>query len=208
MIYCPGMGNAYAPMLLVIVGPPAVGKMTVGQAIAERTGLHLMHNHVSLEVALRYFEFGTAACRRVSDAIRQLVMDEVAASDAPGLVFTFVWAFDEPADHAAVDAYIRPFAERGGRVLFLELEADQQERLRRSAGATRLAEKPSRRDVESARRDLIAFDERYELSSGDRFEGRADYLRIDNTLLTPEEVAECAIAHFGIPRSRPRGLAA
>ena len=28
-----------SPTLLWIVGPPAVGKMTVGEAIAERTGL-------------------------------------------------------------------------------------------------------------------------------------------------------------------------
>jgi ATP-dependent Lon protease len=32
------MDDAAAPMLLFRVGPPAVGKMSVGQAIAERTG--------------------------------------------------------------------------------------------------------------------------------------------------------------------------
>ncbi|MBB5075940.1 hypothetical protein [Nonomuraea endophytica] len=47
------------PTLLCIVGPPAVGKMTVGNAIANRTGYKLFHNHLSVEPVLRFFDFGT-----------------------------------------------------------------------------------------------------------------------------------------------------
>ena len=64
--------------------------MTVGQAIAERTGLRLFHNHLSIELALRYFEYGTPAFHRISESIRRKVVDEVAASDLPGLVLTYV----------------------------------------------------------------------------------------------------------------------
>jgi ATP-dependent Lon protease len=52
------MNDAAPPLLLLIVGPPAVGKMSVGQAITERTGLRLFHNHISIELALRYFDYG------------------------------------------------------------------------------------------------------------------------------------------------------
>lgn len=84
------MADAAAPLLLFLVGPPAVGKMSVGQAIAERTGLRLFHNHISIEVALRYFDYGTPAFYRIDGEIRRLVIEEVAASDLPGLIFTFV----------------------------------------------------------------------------------------------------------------------
>ena len=84
------MADAAPPLLLFIVGPPAVGKMSVGQAIAERTGLRLFHNHIAVELALRYFDYGTPALRRIDSAIRRLVIEEVAASDLPGLVLTFV----------------------------------------------------------------------------------------------------------------------
>ena len=188
------------PTLLFVVGPPAVGKMSVGQALAERTGLRLFRNHLSIEVALRYFEFGTPAFNRISGSIRNRVVEEVAASSLPGLVFTYVWAFDAPEDQEAVDEYARPFRERGGRVLFLELEASQQERLRRNAGASRLAEKPSKRDLEASRRGLLDLDEKYELNSGGRFDGRADWLRVENTLLEPAQVADRAIEHFRLPR--------
>jgi hypothetical protein len=194
------MADVAPPLLLFVVGPPAVGKMSVGQAITERTGLRLFHNHIAIELALRYFDFGTPAFHRIDGAIRRLVIEEVAASDLPGLVFTYVWAFNLPEDQAVVEEYARPFRERGARVLFVELEATQDERLKRTAGASRLAEKPSRRDLDASRRDLLDDDARYQLNSGGKFDERRDYLRIDNTLLTPAEVAERVIGHFNLPR--------
>jgi len=168
------MADAAPPLLLFVVGPPAVGKMSVGQAIAERTGLRLFHNHIAIELALRYFDYGTPAFHRIDGAIRRLVIGEVAASDLPGLVFTFVWAFDLPGEQEYVDECAKPFRERGGRVLFVELEA--------------------------SRRDLLETDARYQLNSGGKFDGRPDYLRINNTLLTPGEVAERVIERFALPR--------
>jgi len=157
-------------------------------------------NHLAIELALRYFDYGTPAFRRIDGTIRWLVLGEVAASDLPGLVFTFVWAFDLPEEQEYVDECARPFRERGGRVLFVELEATQAERLKRAAGVSRLAAKPSRRDLDAARRDLLETDARYQLNSGGKFDGRPDYLRINNTLLTPGEVAERVIEHFALPR--------
>ena len=194
------MADAAPPLLLFVVGPPAVRKMSVGQAIAERTGLRLFHNHIAIELAVRYFDFGTPAFHRIDGAIRRLVIEEVAASDLPGLVFTYVWAFNLPEDQAQVEEYAKPFRDRGARVLFVELEAPQAERLKRTAGESRLAEKPSRRDLEAARRDLLDDDARYQLNSGGNFDGRPDYLRINNTHLTPGEVAERVIEHFALPR--------
>ena len=174
--------------------------MSVGQAITERTGLRLFHNHISAELALRYFDYGTPAFRRINGEIRRRIIEEVAASDLPGLVFTYVWAFNVPADQALVEEYAKPFRERGARVLFVELEATQAERLKRTAGASRLAEKPSRRDLQASRRNLLETDARYQLNSGGKFDARPDYLRINNTLLTPGEVAERVIEHFALPR--------
>jgi hypothetical protein len=194
-------------MLLFIVGPSAVGKMSVGQVIAERTGLRLFHNHISVELGLRYFDYGTPAFWRINSEIRRMVIEEVAASDLPGLLFTFVWAFDLPEDQQTIDAYAKPFRDRGARVLFVELEAAQAERLVRNQGASRLAEKPSMRDLEASRRRLLELDARYQPNSGGAFDERDDYLRLDNTLLTPDQVAEQVIKHFELPRAGRADLA-
>lgn len=171
-------------MLVLIVGPPAVGKMTVGHELAQRTGLRLFHNHHTIELVLRFFAFGTPPYRRLVDEFRRRVFEEVAASDLPGLIFTYVWAFDDPRDAATIERYSAIFRERSARVVIAELEASQEERLRRNETAFRLAEKPSKRDVAASRRQLLSDDVEYQLNSRGVFDGRADYFRLDTTQLS------------------------
>jgi shikimate kinase len=88
------MADTAPPLLLFLVGPPAVGKMSVGQSIAERTGLRLFHNHISIEVALRYFGFGTPAFYRIDGEIRRLVIEEAvraASKDTVSFVYRQPW---------------------------------------------------------------------------------------------------------------------
>ncbi|MEV5768479.1 AAA family ATPase [Micromonospora sp. NPDC052213] len=186
--------------LLFIIGPPAVGKMTVGEEISARTGLRLFHNHLAIEPVLRFFPFGSPPFGRLVDRFRYDLIEEVAASDLPGLIFTYVWAFDLPEDGQAVQQFAHPFRRRSGRVLFLELEASQEERLRRNEGTSRLAEKPSKRDVSASRRNLLDLDRQYQLNSSGQFDDSVDYLRINNTDLTPDQVAMAAINHFRLHR--------
>ena len=186
------------PTLLFVVGPPAVGKMAVGHEIATRTGLRLLHNHMAIEPVLRFFDFGTPPYRRLVESFRTGVCEEMAASDRPGLIFTYVWAFDQPEDHEKVRRYAAPFIARGGTVRYVELVASLAERLRRNESEFRLAEKPSKRDREASRRGLLELDEKHRLNTTGEFDGRPDYLRLDNTELAPAEAAERIIAHFGL----------
>ena len=188
-----------APTLLFIIGPVAVGKMSVGFEVAARTGFRLFHNHLTIEPVVRFFEFGSPPFDRLVGEFRRRLIEEVAASDLPGLIFTYVCAFDIPGDLAILEEYAKPFRRRGGRVLYLELEASQQERLSRCEGALRLAEKPSKRDLAASRRNLLELDDRYRLGSSGEFDDRPDYLRIDNTHLSAEHVAEQVIETFGLP---------
>lgn len=196
------------PTLLFVLGPPAVGKMTVGHEIAVRTGFRLFHNHHAIDLALRFFPFGSAPFGRLVGDFRRRIFEEVAASDLPGLVFTYVWAFNLESDAVAVEEYAAPFRARGGRVLFVELEATQEERLRRNGTPFRLAEKPTKRDLERSRANLLELDAQYRMNSGGEFDGREDYLRIDNTALPAAEVADRVIERFTLPRTPwPRGAA-
>ena len=187
------------PMLVVVVGPPAVGKMTVGHEIAMRTGLRLFHNHHTIDLVLRFFAFGTPPFQRLVGEFRQRMFEEVAASDLRGMIFTYVWAFDQATDATAVESYVSPFRARGGRVVFVELEATQEERLRRNETPFRLAEKPFKRDLAVSRARLLADDAAYQLNSQGAFDAREDYLRLDTTTLSAAAVAERVIAHFGLP---------
>lgn len=189
------------PTLVFVVGPPAVGKMTVGHELAARTGLKLFHNHHTIDLVLRFFAYGTPPFQRLVGEFRRRIFEEVAASDElPGLIFTYVWAFDDPRDEAAVESYASIFRARGARVLYVELEATQDERLRRNESEFRLAEKPFKRDLAESRRQLLDADARHQLNSRGRFDGRPDWLRVDNGALSAADVAERVVAAFGLPR--------
>ncbi len=186
------------PLLLFLVGPPAVGKMTVGREIARRTGLILSHNHRTIDLVLDFFPFGSPPFLRLVAGFRQRIFEEVAASELPGMIFTYVWAYDRPSEQVTLDEYAAPFRKRGGRVVFAELAATQAERLRRSATPERLAEKPHMRDVEAAQRRMAEWDRLYRLSSAGEFDGREDYMKIENTEMSAEEAADRIIRQFGL----------
>jgi hypothetical protein len=186
--------------LVVLFGPPAVGKMTVGYEIEARTGLRLFHNHLTVDLALRYFEFGTPPFRRLVREFRRRIFEEVAASDLPGLVFTYVWALDDPADRAYVEEVAALFESRGAPVRFVELAASQAERLRRNETPLRLAEKRPKRDLVRSRAFLLEADQRYQLNSAGDFPFPDRHFRLDTTGLAADEAAERIIAALGLPR--------
>jgi hypothetical protein len=174
--------------------------MAVGHEVAQLTGLKLFHNHHAIDLALRFFPFGTPPFHRLVGTFRRRIFEEVAASDLPGMVFTYVWAFDLASDDATVEEYSAIFRARGAQICFVELECDLAERQRRNETEFRLAEKPFKRDLEQSRRNLAELDAKYQLNSKGKFDARADYLRLDNTALPAVDVAEKIVAHFGLRR--------
>lgn len=70
--------------LIFIIGPPAAGKMTIGQELERRTGYKLFHNHVAIEVVAPYFSYGTSQGRSLVGRIRQAFFDAFAADKQNG----------------------------------------------------------------------------------------------------------------------------
>jgi hypothetical protein len=189
--------------LVVIFGPPAVGKMTVGMELERLTGLRLFHNHMTVDAIVPFFPFGSPGFRGLVAEFRRRIFEEVAASNLPGLIFTYVWALDDPADKDHMDRLAKIFADRGSRVCYVELEATQAERLRRNETPLRLAEKKPKRDLEKSRAHLLDADQRYQLNTRDGFFYPAQHLRIENTHLTAQDVAQRIADHFQLPRNLP-----
>ena len=185
--------------LVFLVGPPAVGKMTVGHEISRLTGMPLFHNHLSIEAVLPVFPFGSPPFSRLVSLIRHETIREVAKSDLPGVIFTFVWAFDAVEEQGYVQGLVDLFEAEGGRVVYAELWADLETRLERNASPDRLEAKPSKRDLAASRARIIAADQRWRLSSDGDFPF-GPHLRIDNSALSPSEAADRIVEYFGLPR--------
>lgn len=189
--------------LLFIFGAHAAGKMTVGQAVSRITPMKLFHNHMTIEPVIELFGAYNGA---VTERLRQVVFEEFAKTDNYGLIFTFIWAFDVPYDEAYVRRLSDMYEAAGAQVDYVELVAPQDVRLIRNRTENRLQHKASKRDVALSEARFLDAEERYRVVSepGEVVQrlGVAPerYLRIDNTNLEPDAVAEMIVDHFGYER--------
>lgn len=188
---------------IIIFGPPAVGKMTVGHELARLTGLRLFHNHQTIELALNFFNFGEPAFHRLVADFRRRVFEEVAASELPGLIFTYVWALELESERIYIESACDIFRAQGADVHFVELEADLAERLRRNETEFRLSQKASKRDVENSTARLLEDVGRHRMNTDGDFFYTENYLKLDNTTLSPAEAARRIMDAFGLESAEP-----
>lgn len=172
--------------LVLLFGNAAVGKMTVGQELMKQTGLRLFHNHMTIEPVLEVFgQFHSRAICRC----REVIFEEFAQTDNYGMIFTYMWAFDQQSDWDYVEHIKDIFAPYGTEFYYVELIASQEVRLKRNISENRLQNKNSKRDIENSNQRLLNDDAKYRLES---YEGEItvqNYLRLDNSSLSPQEAA-------------------
>ena len=181
--------------LLFVFGPPAVGKMTVGRAIADASGYRLFHNHHTIEPLIEIFGFGTPPFRTLNGEFRRRVIEEAAASGTR-LIFTLVWNVEEQEDADAVRRLTAPYVEAGLPVSCVELYADLPTRLERNLTEHRIAEKKSKRDLDWSDAHVREMDAAHVMNTRPGGATPADvlladfaHLRLDNSTLTPEQSA-------------------
>ena len=131
--------------LVFIIGNAAVGKMTVGQELTKITDLRLFHNHMTIEPILDIFGYfnGKAITR-----MRDIIFEEFATSEHYGLIFTYMWAFDQQADWDYVEHVCDIFRKHNADIYYVELVTSQAIRFQRNATENRLKNKASKGDIE------------------------------------------------------------
>ena len=173
--------------LVVLFGPAAVGKMTVGMSLAELTGFKLLHNNMALDLIARFFPRGSPGFSLYPE-INSRIIEEAARSGAPDIIFTVVWALDSADDWALMEQRRESVERHGHAVYWVELCASQQERVRRNATPLRVREKP-RQSAELTPEVMRMLDATYKLNSSDDFPLRP-YLRLDVESMSPADAAE------------------
>src|SRR5665213_2589505 len=121
------------PQLVFLYGPPAVGKLTVAQELAERRSFRVLHNHVTIDAVATVLPFGTPAFWTAVGRLRRDLV-ESAAREGIDLVYTYVYG---PGDEPHVDAISTPYEEASGSVTFVRLLASRDELLRRVQNESR-----------------------------------------------------------------------
>lgn len=184
--------------LVILFGPHAVGKMTVGRALEQKTGLRLFHNHMTIDLIHPLLSYGSPEGRALVGRIRQDIFETVAKSDLEGMIFTYTWAFDLPSDRDYIEEIAALFADQGRRVCWVELEAPFDIRLERNQMPSRLDEKPSKRDLAASEAEMRRADAAHRLNSDPGELTYAQYLRLDTSDLPAEDTAQRIVDHFGL----------
>ena len=175
---------------ILITGPQAVGKMTVGQELGKITGLKLFHNHMSIELVLNLFNYETPQFKRLSTLIREEIFKEVASSNLDGLIFTYVWDFNDKHDWDYIEKLIQVFRDKNSQIYFVELEADLEERIKRNKTEHRLNHKPSKRNMAGSDDKLRESIKKHRLNSLEGEIREKNYIKINNTNIISENVAK------------------
>lgn len=183
--------------LMVVTGPQAVGKMTVAEKIKDKIGYSLMTNHDSIEVSIKIFDNGSSSQKELNKLIRQNVFD-IAVKNNINMIFTFVTAFDMKEDIDYLNKLKDLFESSGGNFYFVELEADVNIRLERNVTPHRLESKLAKNNIEWSNNELVESMNKYRLNSNEGEVLFPNHFKINNTNLSPEEVADLVIDRFNL----------
>ena len=107
-----------------------------------------------------------------------------------------MWAFSAQSDWDYIDNLEKLFASCGAQVYYVELEAEYDLRLKRNKTENRLANKPSKRNLEWSEKIFVYLEGKHRLNSLKGELAKENYMRIDNSALPPERVAQMIKERF------------
>jgi hypothetical protein len=171
------------------MGPQAVGKMAVGMALREKYNYRLFHNHMTIEMVNELYGGLDKEAFALVGKLRQVIFDDVLKRDLEGFVFTYMMAFDWESEHEYLNDFIDKFESNGFTVFLVELEADVETRLKRNRTELRLENKATKRNLEWSDNNLVESMDKYRLNSEPEDITHPYFMKINNTELSPEEVA-------------------
>lgn len=171
--------------LIIIYGPPAVGKLTVAEELSKVTGIKVFHNHMTFDLGEELFEAFSPGFLKVVDGTRMLVF-EAAAQHGLDLIFTFVYA--PPGDVAYIARIREIVTGQGGEVHLVRLYAPESVLEERVA----MADRQRFRKLKSVEtlRDLLRKYRLFEEAPG------SNSLSLDTSALAPSETARKIAEHF------------
>jgi hypothetical protein len=182
--------------LIFIYGMPAAGKFTVARALAALTGFKLFHNHLTVDLLLSVFDFGSPPFVALREEIWLSVFAQACRSGMPGLIFTF--NPETTVRSRFVEDVRRVMAENGGEISFVELTCPLAE-LRARMNS------PSRHE-HGKLTALPLFDELHAAGTFDTAHMPKPAVSIDTSLCSPGQSAGRIAQALGLDPVRPEAM--
>lgn len=181
----PGGGKIH---LIIIYGPPAVGKLSVARVLTTQTGFGLLHNHLVFDLISSVFDpkDNEEVFSDLTPEIRHLIVERALDAGVEGLILTTL--YEHPHD-SSLQPIMDAVIDYGGTVDLVQLVADEEALLSRVESDNRLGSKLKDRGKLEwllEKNDYLT-----------PIPGRPS-LTIDNTHLDPETVVDKIRSHLDI----------
>lgn len=107
--------------LVLLYGPPAVGKFTIAEELAKLTGFKNFHNHAILDVVNEIFGFDHPLRRKLEHKIRQMIVVESAIGKIDLIATGVIVNVNKALYQGMIDAY----EKEGGSCVLVKLIAEK-----------------------------------------------------------------------------------
>ena len=121
--------------LIYLHGPPASGKLTIAKELSARTGCGVFHNHLAIDMARPFFEFGSPPFWSLVGELR-LTCLSAAPHGGGNVVYTS--CYDHPADLPFFEEMERVLQGAGGSLTPVYLQCSVTELEKRVANPSRV----------------------------------------------------------------------
>ncbi len=172
--------------LILLYGPPAVGKLTIAQELSKITGISVFHNHMIINPLRDIFGLESPIRAKLEYEFRLRIVEEAVAADKD-LIMTGVIAMNNYK--ALYEMVMREVEKNNGQLFLVQLTAPEKILRERVTGEDR-----KNRDKIHTTEAWDSFALRYP-EMYDKFSGK-EHVAIDTTKVTPEEAAAEIASHY------------
>lgn len=184
--------------LIMITGPQAVGKMTVGQELAKLTNFKLFHNHMSIDLVNNFFSYSTKEGQDMVKMLRINMFKYFSESSIPGIIFKCVVNYDKLTDIENIFLFKSIFESNGGKFYYVELDAPLDIRLNRNKTENRLFYKPEKQNIEFSEKQIFHAEKHHRNYSLPNELNCQNYIKIDNSELSAIDTAKIIKEKFNL----------
>lgn len=169
--------------LILLYGPPAVGKLTVARQLSETTGISLLHSHMVLNDISQIFGYDNPIRRKLEFEFKMRIIEE-AIDEGRDIITTGSITRDN-SDY--YESLIELVKKKGEKVFLVRLKVEKEVLFER-------VEHESRKQKINSAEKLGEFFKKYP-ENLEKF-GEGEQLVIDTTELSPEESAQQIAKHL------------
>lgn len=117
--------------LVIIYGPPGVGKLTVARSLARMTGYRVLHTHLVVDLVSTVFSRTDTEHSAWSGDLRYRLITAAARTNTVGLIITFSFGAEHclgiKEDSRFIKKAVRAVEAKGGLVYLIKLSCSDGE---------------------------------------------------------------------------------